>query len=121
MPRLPGIVWDINQVLNYIKSLPHNRDLTLMQLSAKTVFLLLICTTRRHADVMAIHLGYIFKDANRFVCQLQVLSKTYSLTNTSVQNLEIVKFPNDKYAHIRHCLGTCIVPSPYVGLVNGCL
>ena len=95
MPRLPGIVWDINQVLNYIKTLPHNKDLTLMQLSAKTVFLLLICTTRRPADVMAIHTGFIFKDANRFVCQLQNLSKTYSLTNTSVQNLEVVRFPQD--------------------------
>ena len=95
MPRLPGVVWDINQVLNYIKTLPHNRDLTLMQLSAKTVFLLLICTTRRHADIMAIHTGYIFKDANCFVCQLQNLSKTYSLTNISVQNLEVVRFPQD--------------------------
>ena len=44
---------------------------------------------------MAIHTGFIFKDANRFVCQLQNLSKTYSLTNTSVQNLEIVRFPQD--------------------------
>ena len=80
MPHLPGVVWDINQVLNYIKTLPHNRDLTLMQLLAKTVFLLLICTTGRHVDIMAIHLGHILKDANCFVCQLQVLSKTYSLT-----------------------------------------
>ena len=96
MPRLPGIVWDINQVLNYIKTLPHNKDLTLMQLSAKTVFLLLICTTRRRADIMAIHTGFIFKDANRFVCQSQNLSKTYSLTNTSVQNLEVVRFPQDQ-------------------------
>ena len=56
MPHLSGVVWDTNQVLNYIKTLPHNRDLTLMQLSAKTIFLLLICITRRHADIMAIHL-----------------------------------------------------------------
>ena len=95
MPCLPGVVWDINQVLNYIKTLPHNRDLTLMQLSVKTVFLLLICTTRRHADIMAIHTGYIFKDADCFVCKLQNLSKTYSLSNISVQNLEVVRFPQD--------------------------
>ena len=93
-PHLPGVVWDINQVLSHIKTLNHNKELTLLQLSVKLTFL--ICTTRQRGDIMGIHLDHILRDANCFVCQLQVLSKTYSLRNTSVQTLEIIRFPADK-------------------------
>ena len=96
-----GVVWNINTVLDYIRAQPCNKDLTLMELSSKTAFLLLITTTQRRSDIMGIHLDHIFRDANCFVCRLQTLCKTYSLKNTSCQ---ITKFPSDKYVCPYHSL-----------------
>ena len=94
---MPGVVWNINTVLDYIKTLPSNSTMSLMQLSQKLAFLLLICTTRRRSDIMAVHLNYITRDANRYVCHLQALSKMYSTRNNSCQLLEILRFPSDKW------------------------
>ena len=96
LPKMPGVVWNINTVLDYIRSRPGNKELTIIELSAKTAFLLLITSTRRRSDIMGIHLDHIYRDANHFVCRLQTLCKTYSLKNTSCQILEITKFPSDK-------------------------
>ena len=60
-PKLPSIkegeVWDKEMVLNYLRSQPHNEELSLGYLGKKAATLVLLCTARRFKDVVNLNLS----------------------------------------------------------------
>ena len=57
MPRYSSF-WDVGTVINYLKSLGNNENLTLRQLTLKTVMLLALTRPSRSADLSKLDIGW---------------------------------------------------------------
>ena len=91
MPRLPPLIWNVEVVLYHLANYPPPEKLSFRLLAKKTLTLLLLATTRRHADVLAISEDprYLDATATQIHTILQRLSKTYSVQRKWVQELTI--------------------------------
>ena len=81
-PSMPSIrpdhrVWDIDQVLYYLGKLPDYPHLSLMQLSQKTLMLMLLVTSRRKVDVSRLSINNMVKTPAKYTFQITVAGKNY--------------------------------------------
>ena len=98
MPCLPPLIWNVEVVLYHLANYPPPEKLSFRLLAKKTLTLLLLATTRRRADVLAISVDprYLDATATRIHTILQRLSKTYSVRRKWVQELTIYKYEQDE-------------------------
>ena len=86
-------IWDIDQVLYYLSSLPSYSKLDLMQLTQKTVMLVLLASMRRKIDVARLTINNVIKTSTKFTFQLNIPSKNYNPRYTACHLLEIERLP----------------------------
>ena len=98
MPHLPPLIWNVEVVLYHLANYPPPEKLSFRLLAKKTLTLLLLATTRRRTDVLAISVDprYLDATATRIHTILQRLSKTYSVRRKWVQELTIYKYEQDE-------------------------
>ena len=82
-PLLPAIpqdseVWNIDQVLLYLKHWKPYQQLSQLELSKKTLMLLLLSTGRRKIDITHLSLGNMKRTAEKFVFALTAPSKNFT-------------------------------------------
>ena len=65
-PRLI-FVWDVRQVINFIKNMGKNEDLNPKDLSLKCVALLSICLVNRGSEIGKLDKKYIFEAQDRMI------------------------------------------------------
>ena len=99
-PRLPALcdkeAWDPDMVLDLFHTWPDNRQLSLMQLSQKTVTLLLLATARRQIDVVNISLTHCHCTATRFEFIIPRPTKNYNSFTYWNQSMTISRFGDKK-------------------------
>ena len=96
VPHLPPAIWNIEIVLYHLARYPPANCLSFWMSCKKTITLLLLATSRRCADVMAISVAdsFLFEGTDRVIAFLARLSKTYSDDNKNVQEMHIYKYHN---------------------------
>ena len=82
-PRLPSIpktnkVWNIDQVLEYLRSLPPYLKLSPMKLAQKTLVLIWLATGRRRINIHRLSINSMVKDAEKYNFLLTTLSKNFN-------------------------------------------
>ena len=92
-PRLI-FVWDVRQVINFIKNMGKNEDLNPKDLSLKCVALLSICLVNRGSEIGKLNKKYMFEAQDRMIFGMEGRVK-HSETGKANPNLEIYKFPED--------------------------
>ena len=98
MPCLPPLIWNVEVVLYHLANYPPPEKRSFRLLAKKTLTLLLLATTRRRADVLALSVDprYLEATATRIHAILQRLSKTYSVCRKWVQEITIYKYEQDE-------------------------
>ena len=81
MPRYQHC-WDINQVLDYIKSLPANMDLSLDKLTGKLATLMAITAPKRSSELGLLDLNFSKKHPEGISFSLPGMTKTSSEVRT---------------------------------------
>ena len=71
-----NFIWDIEQVLNYISSLPPNSKLSLKLLSLKLAMLLVLVATNRGSEIKNLDTNFLVKSKNKAVFSLKGFTKT---------------------------------------------
>ena len=84
-PKLPGLV----QVVEYLALMPSNHKLSLMQLSQKTVVLILLATMQWKCELHCLTLTKMTKMADCFTFLLTVPSKNYSTSYNACQEFKM--------------------------------
>ena len=69
-------IWDIQQVLDYLKALPDNDKLTLRQLTLKTVGLLALTQINRGSELKYLNLGFMRESNQTYVFSFNQHTKT---------------------------------------------
>ena len=69
-------LWDPQTVLNYLKTLPNNKDLTLLQLSRKVVMLIALVSGSRCQTLHKLQDSRITKNPDCYCCNLPAVLKT---------------------------------------------
>ncbi len=88
-------IWNPQQVLEYIKSLPDNADLTLRQLTLKLVMLAALVTGSRCQSLHQIRRSRWTKMPTCFCCNMPVMLKTGKYDKKE-QVLHLPKYPDTK-------------------------
>ena len=91
MPRYQHC-WDINKVLEYIKTLPDNHDLPSKTLTGKLATLMAITAPKRSSELKLLDLRFYQKRPEGDVFNLPGLTKTSS----QVRSVFFASFPTDK-------------------------
>ena len=99
-PTLPRLlpsarIWDVQQVLDYLRDMPHYTLLPDILLAKKTVMLILLATGRRKIDVLRLKLSSMIKNPEKYSFLLTEPSKNYSSTYNDCQLFDIHRFPQD--------------------------
>lgn len=82
-PRLPSIpvttkVWNIDQVLDYLRSLPTYLKLSPMKLAQKTLVLIWLDTGRQCVEIHRLSINSMVKDAEKYNFLLTTPSKNFN-------------------------------------------
>ncbi len=93
----PASMWDPDKVLQYIKD-THVDQPALLDLAARTAFLLLISTKRRKGELRALSLDAMRDGHDETVFKLTQLPKMYSLGNQNpeLRRFRVQEFPQDQ-------------------------
>jgi hypothetical protein len=102
------VIYDANIVLDYMRSLPSNKDLSLEVHTKKLVTLLCLLSGSRAQVVPALDLNNVFIDPSfRYVFNIRQLIKT-SKPGRHIAPLEFRSFPHEKKLCIIDCLDAYI-------------
>ena len=88
MPRYQQ-TWDVDKVLNHLSSLGDNKNLSLKQLSQKTLTLMALASAGRVSELQTLDLAFIRCDQNEVICTIAGLTKTMKVGNKPQE----MKFP----------------------------
>ena len=88
MPRYQQ-TWDVDKVLNHLSSLGDNKNLSLKQLSQKTLILMALASAGRVSELQKLDLAFIRRDQNEVICTIAGLTKTMKVGNKPQE----MKFP----------------------------
>ena len=98
------VIYDANIVLDYMRSLPSNKDLLLEVLTKKLVTLLCLLSGSRAQMVPALDLHHMLVDpSGRYVFNIRQLIKT-SKPGRHIAPLEFWSFPHEKKLCVVDCL-----------------
>ena len=92
-PRLV-FVWDVKQVLDFIKGMGKSCDLNNKDLSLKCVALLSICLVNRGSEIGKLNREYMFEAQDCLVFGVEGRVK-HSQTGKANPNIKVYKFPED--------------------------
>ena len=103
LPRYKNI-WSVATVLDYLKNLPSNEEMSIDLLSKKLVMLCLLVTGCRCQDVHSMHLDNMLPGESAYKFKISTLVKT-SKPGKQVPELVLVAYPSDR----RLCVVTCLL------------
>ncbi len=77
-PALPRYryIWNVELVLQKMRTMPHNNSLTLEQLSAKVVTLLGLCVIKRSGEIAAMTVKWTSIFTDKIICAFGIRAKT---------------------------------------------
>ena len=91
-PQINSPVWDINVVMDHLASWPHYSRLSLMELSQKTLVLILLSTMRRKCEAHRLSIARMTRSVEAFTFLLTILGKNYSDSYNACQEFTIHRF-----------------------------
>lgn len=97
-------IWDPDQVLTHLKSLPPNAELSLLNLSKKLVSLLLLTSGLRGHTISGILVSKLHLFADRFECQICPMFYKQKVAKRLPVAEVFKSFPGDKAICVRECL-----------------
>ena len=104
-PVLPALksqeIWDPDMVLDYFKTRPDNSDLSLPELSRKTVTLLMLATARCQIDIASLSLLHMNKYETKLLLNIPRACKTYKRAYFMNQMVTIEQFEDKKVCPMR--------------------
>ena len=96
--------WDIQVVVHHLASMPHYKKLSLMQLSCKTLMLILITTMRRQCEVHRLSFTKMMMSAYQYTFMIESPYKNYSDNYNMCQEFNIARYPQ----HPEKCSYTAV-------------
>ena len=104
-PVLPALktdyVWDPEMVLDYFRSLPQNKHLSIPLLGKKTVTLIMLATARRQVDIAALSLLHMRQLSDKILLNIPHACKTYKCAFFMNQMITLEKFDDSKVCAVR--------------------
>lgn len=95
--------WDVNVVLNWIKVLGNNRDLSLKQLTQKLAMLLALVSAARGSELAKLDPTMMDDTGDRVICRLTKLTKTSNLRNP-LKEIVLHEYLEDEHLDVVRCL-----------------
>ena len=104
-PRLPKhtVVYDTDEVLQHMNSLPSNKELLLERLTKKLVTLLCILSGQRSQSISSLYLSYMHRSATKYVFYIPKVLKT-TTPSFHQEPLEFEEFMEDEKVCVVDCL-----------------
>ena len=104
-PPLPRYlyIWDVELVIEKMRSLPVNSELSLELLSNKLITLLGLCTINRSSELAALNIKWMVKYNDRFTCSFGIKVK-HSKKGKPAPPIDFYAFPENE----KLCPMTCL-------------
>ena len=116
-PTLPRIqddkVWDCEMILDYFRTQPKNKLLSVLDLGKKTVMLLLLATGRHNVDLTSLSLLHFKRFENHIKLTVSRLCKTYKKAYFLNQSITLDKHEEEIICPIC-ALNTCIAKTRHL-------
>ena len=92
LPRINTSVWNIKVVVDFLASWPHYSKLSLMELSQKTLVLILLSTMLQKCEAHRLSIAKMTRSAEDFTFLLTIPGKNYSDSYNACQEFRIRRF-----------------------------